>query len=116
MMPRCNGTWTESRFRSFVISALRRASGRWAPKYACKKAARVARNSYRCEACAATVGNSDCQVDHKAPVVDPVIGFQGWDKYVERLFVEREGYRLLCKACHSQVTQAQRELRKANKK
>lgn len=114
--PYCNGTWSLSRKRQFIISALRRASGRWAPKYACKKAARVARNEYRCASCSQTVGNSECHVDHINPVVDPVVGFQGWDIYVERLFVERDGYRLLCKTCHAEVTQKQREVRKANKK
>jgi hypothetical protein len=48
--------------------------------------------------------------------VDPVLGFQGWDTYVERLFVEQDGYRLLCKTCHAEVTQKQREVRKANKR
>jgi len=110
--PRCNGQWTEARFRSFVVSALRRASSRWAPKYTCKKQARVARNSYRCAACNGVFGNSEVHVDHIQPVVDPVQGFVGWDTFVERLFVEIDGYRLLCKECHAKVTANQRELRK----
>ena len=116
MKTRNNGTWTEARFRSFVTSALRRASGRWAPKHACRKSARVGRNQYRCAACKQVVGNSETHIDHIEPVVDPVRGFQGWDEYVARLFVEADGFRLLCTACHSEVTAQQREIRKANKK
>jgi len=116
MNTRNNGTWTEARFRSFIVSALRRASGRWGPKYGCKKAARIGRNEYRCASCSKVVGNSECHVDHIQPVVDPVCGFQDWNTYVERLFVEREGFRLLCKACHAEVTAKQREVRKANKR
>ena len=31
--PYCNGQWTAARKKSFITSALRRASSRWAPKF-----------------------------------------------------------------------------------
>ena len=101
---RCNGAWTDARFRSFVVSALRRASSRWAPKYGSKRAARVARNSYKCAACSSIVPNKEAKVDHIVPVVDPVRGFVSWDEFIARLFVEQDGYQILCQACHAVKT------------
>lgn len=114
--PYCSGQWTLARFQSFIKSALRSASNRWQPKYAAKKAARVGRNQYKCALCSKVAGNRDTHMDHINPVVDPVRGFAGWDEYVQRLFVEVDGYRCLCSACHAEVTAQQRLIRKANKK
>jgi 5-methylcytosine-specific restriction endonuclease McrA len=108
----CGGRWTTARKRSFIVSALRRASGRWAPKNDAKAAARIARNTYRCCSCHKTVTNTEIQIDHIVPVVDPVIGFKTWDDFIARLFVEIDGFRALCTDCHSQVTTKQREIRK----
>lgn len=55
-------------------------------------------------------------MDHVQPVVDPATGFTTWDNFIERLFVEVDGFRLLCKACHAEVTQKQREQRKLRRK
>ena len=62
--PYCNGQWTKARFKSFVTSALRRASSRWAPKLTSKKNARTARNTYTCSLCSKSVGNKDIKIDH----------------------------------------------------
>ena len=113
---RCNGAWTDARFRSFIVSALRRASSRWAPKYGSKRAARVARNSYKCAACSSIVPNKEAKVDHIVPVVDPVRGFVSWDEFIARLFVEQDGYQILCQACHAVKTSQERQVRKANRK
>lgn len=114
--PHCNGQWTDARKRSFIVSALRRASCRWAPKHLCRKQARIARNQYRCAACSAIVGNKDIHLDHIVPVVDPMRGFQSWDEFIARLFVEADGFRAICKACHAQTTAQQREARKLKRK
>lgn len=98
--PYCNGQWTKARFKSFITSALRRASSRWAPKYTCKKNARTARNTYKCSLCNKSVGNKDIKIDHIYPVVDPTKGFESWDKFIERLFVELDGYQAICITCH----------------
>lgn len=113
---RCGGLWTEADFTSFIKSALRRATGRWAPKHKCKKDARIARNQYRCALCSHIVGNKDLAIDHIKPVVDPVRGFVSWDEYIARMFCEQDGFRAICKDCHDNVTASQREIRKANKK
>ena len=113
--PHCNGQWTDARKRSFIISTLRRASCRWAPKYTTRKDARIGRNQYRCAACGAIVGNKDAKVDHIRPVVDPAKGFTTWDEYIARMFVEKEGYQLLCVTCHSGKSGTERLERKAHK-
>ena len=113
---RNNGLWTEARFRSFVKSALRSASNRWGPKYAAKRSARSARNSYLCSSCSSLVPNKEAKVDHIVPVVDPVRGFVSWDEFIARLFVEQSGYQVLCQACHAVKTGQEREVRKANRK
>lgn len=109
--PHCGGLWTAARKHSFIVSALRRASSRWAPKYACKKAARIARNSYRCASCSKAFGNSDIHIDHIIPVVDPATGFTTWDQFIARLFVEIDGFRAVCTTCHAEITAKQREIR-----
>ena len=113
---RCSGQWTESRYKSFICSALRSASNRWSPKYSCKKNARVSRNVYLCSSCNKTVGSNSIRVDHINPVVDPIKGFCGWDQYIARLFVESDGFRAICETCHSQKTNEERELRKQSKR
>lgn len=113
---RCGGLWSESRFSSFIKSALRGASNRWAPKHNARKAARTARNRYCCALCHATVGNKDIAIDHINPVVDPVRGFVSWDEYIARMFCEQDGFRAICRSCHDKVTADQRLIRQANKK
>lgn len=114
--PRCGGKWTESRYNSFITSALRGASSRWGPKSTAKGNARVRRGFYLCAECGkegpATLKplegrkrrrNNAC-VDHIEPVVDPAVGKTTWDEYIERMFVEVEGYQVLCYDCHSKKT------------
>ena len=113
--PYCNGQWTAARKKSFITSALRRASSRWAPKFTCRKNARTARNTYTCSLCANSVGNKDIKIDHIHPVVDPTKGFESWDKFIERLFVELDGYQAICITCHKTKTAEEREIRKKNK-
>ena len=113
--PRCNGQWTESKFNSFIKSALRSASNRWAPKYTSKKNARIARNTYLCAKCGSKVGNKDIKIDHINPVVSVEDGFVDWNTYIERMFVEMDGFNALCKKCHDIKTKAENKQRKANK-
>ena len=125
---RCNKQWTESRFRSFIISALRSASTRWAPKQQCIKNARVRRGVYVCELCKqegpATLpplpGNKrrrkNIAADHLHPVVDIYDGFVNWDVFISRLFVEADGYQALCWECHNKKTKEENRIRKENRK
>lgn len=58
----------------------------------------------------------DCKIDHILPVVDPVQGFVDWNTVVARLYVEAEGFQVLCKECHDTKSAEERLIRQANKK
>ena len=112
---RCNNEWTESRFNIFIKSALRSASNRWAPKYTCKKNAKIARNTYVCAECGKKVGNKFIKIDHINPVVSTIDGFVDWNTYIERMFVEIDGFAAICKKCHDDKTYIENTIRKSNK-
>lgn len=114
--------WTEARFRSFVISAIRAASRRWGQKYAAMDLAMVERRRnaktgliakhFKCAHCSGEFVATDVQVDHIHPVVDPKIGFTTWDDYINRMFCEVDGYQVLCKPCHKIKTDEEKQQRK----
>lgn len=117
--------WTESKFNSFIKSALRAASSRWPQKYEClnrayvgrkinKKSGREAKH-YKCNCCWGEFPASEVQVDHIQPVVDPFKGFISWDEIVKRMFCEVEGFQVLCKECHSTKTNAEKRQAKERK-
>lgn len=119
---RCSGAWTEARFNSFIKSALRGATRRWAPIQQCKKNAWVSRGVYKCNCCKeevpTTTVNPDTRkrennihVDHIEPIV-PVTGWVSWDDCINRMFCELENLQLLCSACHKKVTAEENAQRK----
>lgn len=122
---RNSGEWTEARYRSFIVSALRAASRRWPVKYKVLKAALVGRKvnkatgklalHYRCADCADVFPAKDVAVDHIEPVVATQQGFVSWDVFIERLFCEADGLQILCKQCHSTKTATERQQRKERK-
>jgi 5-methylcytosine-specific restriction endonuclease McrA len=105
MTSRNGGEWTEARFKSFITSALRAASRRWPPKFAALKKALVGRKTndktgklaqhYRCVTCNKDFVGADVQVDH-----------------IDRMFCELHDLQVLCKPCHKQKTQQEKEARK----
>jgi 5-methylcytosine-specific restriction endonuclease McrA len=119
---RNGGEWTDSRFRSFVTSALRAASRRWPPKYKALKEAFVGRKEnkktgklamhYKCAKCKKQFVAADVQVDHIFPVVDPKTGFVSWDDFINRIFCEIENLQVMCKPCHKVKTEEEKLERK----
>lgn len=120
-----NNQWTQSRFNSFIKSALRAASGRWPPKYkaiqeACigkkinAKTGRTA-NHYKCNVCGHDFPATDIQVDHIEAVIDPKKGFTSWDDVIVRMFCESDGFQILCKPCHTIKTNAEKQQTKDRK-
>src|SRR5688572_7516740 len=116
--PRNNGRWTEGRYKSFITSAIRGGFRRWPPKYDVLRAAFVGRkinkksnreaNHYECAECAHHYPQSNVQVDHKNPVVDPKVGFVSWDVFIERLFCEADNLQVLCKPCHKEKSREEK--------
>lgn len=119
------GKWTESRFATFIKSALRSASQRWPPKFTAlnnaKRGKRTNRSSgriaehYECAHCHNQFPAKEIQVDHINPVIDPSVGFVSWDEVIKRMFCEVEGYQVLCKACHLVKSNAEKRQAKERK-
>lgn len=126
LKPHNNGTWTEARKRSFIISALRQATMKWGPKWAAVDDSFVEKGKnpvtgkpcklHRCALCGLLYKKGDMKADHIEPVVDPSVGFQDWNTYVERMFVEKEGYQAVCTTCHKLKTSEEREIATARKR
>lgn len=117
---RNGGEWTEARYRSFLISTLRRSTSRWGPRNECKKDARhhekllnpaTGRLVFhsKCAGCGELYPETTCSVDHIEPVIDPDKGFKDWDTYIERMYCEKEGFQVLCIACHNAKTKEERD-------
>lgn len=100
----------------FVKNTLRRASYRWPWRNIAVKRAWIERGKYICENCKEIVASKDKQLDHTLPVVDIKMGFEGWDKYCERLFTNASGFQVLCLVCHEKKTREENEARRRNKK
>jgi 5-methylcytosine-specific restriction endonuclease McrA len=106
---------TEAMFVSFVKSALRSASRRWKPIYDTLKEARRARGIYECAGCGNLVPptqnrKKNISVDHRIPIIDPVVGFVDWNDFIARLYCEREGLQLLCRTCHDAKSRKERRI------
>lgn len=109
--PYCNGEWTHARFTSFVKSALRGA--RWPEKYRAVQNAFIEHGInpatgrkcklHLCSVCRGVFPQNAVHADHITPVVGPE-GFVSWDRFIQRLFCPAEGFRVVCKACHAEVT------------
>lgn len=108
---RASGTMTESAFWSWIRSALRQKTRWWKPIADVKKASRRAYNGnnkrqkfeYQCVICKEWFPDKQVEADHIVPAgslksSDDLKGF------VERLFCEAEGLRVLCKDCHYKIT------------
>ncbi len=108
-MPRNSGKWTEGRYNGFVSTALRKAFGRWPPKYETLKEARTSikinpatgrkAQHFKCKICKGEFTQKQVQVDHVAPVVGRG-NFKDWNTFIERLFCEKHNLQVLCIPCH----------------
>lgn len=115
---RCNNQWTEARFKSFIRSLLRQGTRKWAPITETMKRAREQRGLYRCNNCNELVPPTfrdgrkkvnNIFVDHIEPITLPETGFTSWDETIDRMFCEMDNLQLLCKSCHDEKTQKEKE-------
>jgi 5-methylcytosine-specific restriction endonuclease McrA len=121
----------EMDLKTWVVWSLRKASYRWPPRNAAlrasactkeqyakapgEKVSKLVRNFYRCKGCALVFSRKGVSIDHIKPVVDPRKGFQGFDAYIERMFVQVGGFQILCNGCHDKKTKKENRSRKVNK-
>lgn len=127
--PYCDGKWSLARMRQFIMSALRRAQ--WPPKYASiertftrdginPKTGRKCK-LHRCEHCHGEFPKGEMKADHIYCVI-PLLHDWGeregswlgydWNEVMRRLWVERDGFQILCEKCHQKLTNEEREARK----
>lgn len=109
--PYGGGTYTKAAFFSFIRSALRQKSRRWAPIYQCLAKARRPSQSdnrrlrweYRCKKCKLWYAQKLITVDHIKPV-GTLREFDDLPKFVRNLFCEIDNLQVLCKECHDKKT------------
>jgi len=109
---RAGGEWTEAGWWGFLRSGLRQLSRRWPPiaRIALHRVRRryVGPNKrqkweYLCVRCGHWYSAKEIAVDH----IDPCGQLKSMDDvrgFVERLFCEPDGLRILCEQCHDEIT------------
>ena len=116
---RCSNTMTEGMFNTFIRSLLRRGSMRWRPVYETLLEARMERGVYLCNECKNHVPASikvngkrlkTIIIDHRIPVVDPAEGSVDWNKFIDRLFCEKDNLQALCLACHMKKSTVEKNI------
>lgn len=105
----------DTRFRSFLMSVLRKASRFWKPGDVCIEKTKISRGVHQCPLCKKICKRMDMKKDHIEPVV-PVTGFTTWDDIIERMFIDENGWQAICHDCHSVKTKQENDRRAALKK
>ena len=102
--------------KKWVEQAIRRISYRYPPRYTAKTLARVERGKYRCNICKGIFRDKETQMDHVAPVVNPLEGRTDWNDFIERMLPELEGWQCLCIPCHKAKSVSENVVRRTTKK
>lgn len=120
---RAGQRWTESRFFSFIRSALRASAMRYPVKFDALNAVKRSkpagrpgkhRFEYQCASCSEHFPQSEVAVDHIIPA-GSLKSFEDLGPFAEKLFCEVDGLQILCNPCHQIKTNAERKSAKANK-
>ena len=90
---------------NYVKAALRRTWGRSKQRQAALKTAKVAYGQYKCANCSGIFRRKNIQVDH----IIAVGKFIDFNQYIERLFCDAKGLRVLCRECHKEKTKQDRK-------
>ena len=109
------GSYTESQFWGFIREGLREKHQRWKPRrLAVQEATRDIpperkqpgcrrRKETQCAICKEWGPQDSRQADHIEPV-GSLRCYEDLPGFTKRLFVEMDGYRVLCKPCHKAET------------
>ena len=108
---RAGKTWTEARYWGFIRSALRMAWQKYPVKWQVKKSAsrpsqltdKRTKFEYQCSLCKGWFKGKEAEVDHVEPA-GRLKNYHDLPGFVARLFCEKDNLRVLCKACHKDVT------------
>ena len=123
----------DNRFRGRIISHLRKLTWSWKPYNVVKNKAKVDKATYKCVKCEKycytgkseksltelkvkykmkTVVMDAIFIDHINPVIDPELGFENWDTFVERLFCPEDNLQPLCRVCHDKKSKKENKVRR----
>ena len=119
-LTRCSNTMTEAEFFSWLLSNVRRSTIRWKPRNDQLNVYRVEYKGtdkrtkwhYRCENCSGFFKRKEIEVDHIIPC-GGISCFEDIEGWYRRAFVEKEGFRVLCKECHNRRTQQDRVMQRS---
>lgn len=115
---RGGGKYSEAEYWSFIRSALRQKSRRWAPTYQCLQEARRPskdktnlrlKYQYQCKNCRKWFKQVDVSVDHIKPA-GSLRCAEDLASFVTTLFCEIDNLQCLCHTCHKEKTSADKEL------
>lgn len=98
----------------WLMHEIRRLHSKWKPRKNVKVNARISRGKYKCLKCEGIYGPREIDLDHIEPVISVEEGFIDWNTYINRLFVDEEGYQVLCKSCHKQKTHEEENKKRWN--
>jgi len=87
---------------AYIKASLRRTWGRSKQRRDALNAAKISYGLYQCAQCKLHTRRKDINVDH----IIAIGKFTTFDIYIERLFCETSGLRVLCKACHKVKTKS----------
>jgi len=117
-----------SKRRDWIIKQLRRTTYRCPERdkalkdairkdgvFAINKDGDRSRIKYECNMCKLLYRRKEIQLDHVVPII-PVEGFDDWNGVVPRMFVQCDGYQVLCKTCHKEKTNDENVIRREERK
>lgn len=121
--------WSDARWRSWVVSLLRRGTMKFPPRNEALRAAKTGKKinektgrmaqHYQCAGCLQEFPAKGVVADHISPVIEPEVGFIDWNTYIVRMFCSVENLQVLCNngenSCHHKKTKQEREWRKNGK-
>ena len=114
--PYCNGTWSESKYKSFVRSGMRMLWTKWPVKFMVLLEARRAYKGpnkqqkweYRCASCKQWCMQKNIQVDHIEDI-GTITSKCTFYEVVSRFLSEPDNLQVLCKPCHKTKTAEERK-------
>jgi 5-methylcytosine-specific restriction endonuclease McrA len=115
---RAGETWTESRYWTFIRSALRQAWSKYPVKYQVLNDNRRpftgedkrTKWEYQCAECEKWFKSKEVQVDH-IESAGSLKSYEDLPDFVRRLFCEADNLQVMCKPCHKTKTQEERKRR-----
>ena len=80
-----------------------------------KQTAKKAVGRYECALCKGLFRDSEIEIDHISPVIDPSVGYVDLETWTRRLLCDENNLQCLCKVCHSKKTSEENTARKLHK-